>query len=64
MGFGSETKGIMGDLFSSFMDSLGSLVSGRLSWQSQAGVIQLGAQVALKPANVCIQLLIAEETGK
>lgn len=64
MGFSSETKGIIAVFFSSFMGSLGSLVSGRLSWESQAGVKQLGAQVALKPESLHIQLFIAEETGK
>lgn len=64
MGVATETKRVILVLFSSFVGFLGSLVRGRLSWELQAGVRQLGAQVALKPACPCIQLLIAEEPGE
>ena len=64
MGVASETKRILLVLFSSFVVSLCSLVSGRLSWEMQAGVMQLGAWAVLNPASPCIQLLVAEELGK
>lgn len=62
--FASETKRITLVLFSSFVGSWGSLVSGKLFWEFLAGVRQLGAHVAPQPARPHIQLFIAEEQGK
>lgn len=59
-----KLKGIIWGVFSHFVSSWRSLVSGSLSWELQAGARQLGAQVALKPASPPIQLLGAEEPGK